>query len=47
MTTAPSPVIWPKSGIGRSRSSPTTMVNCGEDGFNSMMETKYLQKLSH
>ena len=38
---------WPKSGIGRSRSQPATMVNCGEDGFNSLMETKYLQKLSH
>jgi lysophospholipase L1-like esterase len=24
---------------------PATMVNCGEDGFNSIMETKYLQKL--
>ena len=24
---------------------PTTMVNCGEDGFNSIMESKYLQKL--
>jgi lysophospholipase L1-like esterase len=24
---------------------PAIMVNCGEDGFNSLMETKYLQKL--
>ena len=24
---------------------PATVVNCGEDGFNSIMETKYLQKL--
>lgn len=24
---------------------PAIMVNCGEDGFNSIMETKYLQKL--
>lgn len=24
---------------------PAAMVNCGEDGFNSLMETKYLQKL--
>ncbi len=23
---------------------PATVVNCGEDGFNSLMETKYLQK---
>ncbi len=25
-------------------SRPATMVNCGQDGFNSLMETKYLQK---
>lgn len=25
--------------------APAAMVNCGEDGFNSLMETKYLQKL--
>ena len=24
---------------------PAIMVNCGEDGFNSLLETKYLQKL--
>ena len=27
------------------RQLPAIVVNCGEDGFNSLMETKYLQKL--
>jgi len=33
--------IWNQEEPNR----PATMVNCGEDGFNSLMETKYLQKL--
>jgi len=33
--------IWNREEPDR----PATVVNCGEDGFNSLMETKYLQKL--
>ncbi|MCX5889304.1 MAG: SGNH/GDSL hydrolase family protein [Deltaproteobacteria bacterium] len=32
--------LWNREELSR----PATMVNCGQDGFNSLMETKYLQK---
>jgi len=32
--------LWNREEPGH----PATMVNCGQDGFNSLMETKYLQK---
>ena len=47
MMTAPFPAIWPRSGTGRSRASRPPWSIAGEDGFNSIMETKYLQKRTH
>ena len=40
-----SQLAWPGTGTGRSRIGPPPWINFGQDGFNSLLETKYLQKL--